>query len=367
MSTRSISVTFVLSLGLLASGAQAEVSYRVQGIALDALHGSTAFGINNLGWVVGQQNAGHGESAFLFRDGHLEELGRLDGRRAELALGINDAGQIVGRTVGEHAFLYDHGVMTDLSAWVAPGAAFNGISHRINQLGQATGVLGNTDENFAFISDGRTGQRIDFPAATNTIGIGINDRGQVAGTVQFTDEPRGRAFVFDGTRAELLPLLASGGKPLEARDINNAGQVTVNVEEPDGHFRAYLYSDGRYTLLNPGEGFAWALNHRGWAVGVAGFPFAGESHAYLYREGRTLDLISLLRPQDALRWTLTTAFDINERGQIVGQGLLQDGRFGAFIATPVSEPGSWALLLAGLVCVGTASRRRQAAAQAAVC
>lgn len=349
------------ALLLLAAGAQAaDTLYRVQSLGRADEFSSTAFGINEQGWVVGRRSLRDGLSAFFYRDGQFVDLGRLNGRRPHQALGINDAGQIVGEA-GNHGFLYDGGTMTDLSAWQGLGATYAGVGHDINQRGQATGVVSDGRNSFAFISDGVTGQRIAVPNSTITIGLGINERGQVAGTTQFVDEPRGRAFVFDGTQTQLLPLLADGSKPVVANDINNAGWMAVDVLGTDGSFRPYLYGDGQYTQLAGAGGMVSAINNQGWTVGSAGF------HALLYRDGQSLDLNTLLRPADAQRWSaLNVAFDINDRGQIVGHGYLANGRLAAFVATPVPEAGSWALMLGGLALVAGVARRRAAAPASSV-
>jgi len=85
---------------------------------------SQAFAINNAGLIVGRAYNSNPEDpaapmrAVTFnRDGTVQDLGTLGGATS-LAFALNEKGQIVGRsrTAGgqQHAFLYDHGVMKDL-------------------------------------------------------------------------------------------------------------------------------------------------------------------------------------------------------------------------------------------------------------
>ena len=75
-----------------------------------------------------------------------------------------------------------------------------------------------------------------------------------------------------------------------------------------------------------------------------------------------LNLNDLIRPQDAARWNLTTAADINDSGQILGTGYTPEGRLIMYLATPVPEAGTWAMLLLGSGMVVLTVRRRHRAA-----
>jgi probable HAF family extracellular repeat protein len=62
---------------------------------------SSAEGINNRGWVVGESDTGDGPHAFLWRKGQLTDLGTLLGFGFSSAAAVNDRGVIVGRSLSD--------------------------------------------------------------------------------------------------------------------------------------------------------------------------------------------------------------------------------------------------------------------------
>ncbi|MDZ5460515.1 DUF3466 family protein [Azohydromonas lata] len=148
---------------------------------------------------------------------------------------------------------------------------------------------------------------------------------------------------------------------VSAGAINNAGDV-VGTESFDGSSRVLLYSHGAVQAIEPiyagGSLSSYDINERGWIVGGLNQPIGGGSlqgNAYLYRDGTVHNLNDLLTPAARSDWQLIFATGINERGQVVGVGLT-NGRAVGFIATPVPEPASVTLMLAGLMTVAFAAR-----------
>jgi probable HAF family extracellular repeat protein len=137
----------------------------------------------------------------------------------------------------------------------------------------------------------------------------INDRGRIVGDSSLSGDTTSHAFLYKrGRMIDLLP----GPANSFATDINNRGEVvgTLGV-------RAFVYRRGRVTQISLGgpTSTAFGINDRGDVVGwselAAGRP--NVFHAFLYRDGRTIDLTPNL-PADRS----SIAHDINDRGVVVG-------------------------------------------------
>ncbi|HWY75950.1 MAG TPA: hypothetical protein VN281_10055 [Verrucomicrobiae bacterium] len=126
--------------------------------------------INNQGQIVGFANASgdlvNGQLAFKFRaflwtkDRGMRDLGTLPGDAISEALGINEAGQVVGVSYGPgfshpRAFLWQNDVMTDLNSLVPAGSTLTlQVAGDINDRGEITGAASdsNTKTNPAFLA-----------------------------------------------------------------------------------------------------------------------------------------------------------------------------------------------------------------------
>ena len=124
----------------------------------------TAQGINSLGQVVGASDlpgdttffAGPFSNvhAFLWQSGVITDLSTLPGDGMSFGAGINDKGQVVG--FGSRAFIWQDGVMTDINSLV-PGPPFSPLyllqALDINDRSQIVGVgLAISGELHAFLA-----------------------------------------------------------------------------------------------------------------------------------------------------------------------------------------------------------------------
>jgi len=104
--------------------------------------------------------------------------------------------------------------------------------------------------------------------------------------------------------------------------------------------------------LGGNSGNAAAINNRGQVVGYSSTSYSDPTeHAFIWDNGVMLDLNTLL-DASGTGWTLEYAEGINDRGQIVGNGISLSGLRHGFILTPVPEPSTWAILLIGFAGIG---------------
>jgi probable HAF family extracellular repeat protein len=194
---------------------------------------SEAFGINDAGQVVGRSDtAGGVYHAFITGpDGiGMRDLGTLGGGFSE-AFGINDAGQVVGESQG-HAFITGPDGMGMRVLGTLGGDSSNPVD--INDAGQVAGgswTAGGKPHAFITGPDGMAMRDIGALGDGGSIALGINDAGQVVGTF---DTAGGVNHVFitgpDGAGMIDLNSLVDvpGGVILtNAAGINNSGQVVA--------------------------------------------------------------------------------------------------------------------------------------------
>jgi probable HAF family extracellular repeat protein len=340
--------------------------YTVTNLGSFAGNVSEAFGLNDLGQVVGYSNTSTNSTfphphAFLYSKGTLTDLGTfgagqfLSGDQSH-AYGINNAGQIVGDSVvsvnngtflPSHAFLYAAGTMTDLGTLDSTlGAASQ--AYAINGTGQIAGdslTSNGLFHSFIYANGTMTNLGAGFPTRT-TNGFAINSNGVVAGTEVLTSPTGDPALFQNGTIQDL------GGTGGSAKGTNDLGQI---VGQSAGD--AFLDSGGVMTdlgrLANGTGSIAYDINNGGVIVG-SGMHTSFADTAFIYRNGVITNLNSLIDPTSG--WSLTEARAINDEGQIVGTGFF----FGverAYLLTPVPEPASLAIL--GMAATFFLTRRRR--------
>ena len=279
------------------------------------LPGAEALATNDSGTVVGLAGA----SAFIFANGGFATIGAP--ALGTWATAVNDAGQVAGfDTEGlgrSSAFLYQDGAFTPLGTL---GGEVS-IANAINAAGHVAGFA-------SLASDGG-----DWP-----------------------DPVRHATIYRDGRQHDLGTL---GGRVSEANDINDAGFAAGWSELADGFGeRPFLFAPGDNRLIDLGSlggvfGRANALNDAGTVVGLSdiGGPGGVDYHAFVYGAGGMLDLNLLVAALGD--WQLMTALDVNDAGQILAQACrngLDDCRAARLdLIVPVPEPGSWTMLVAGLL------------------
>ncbi|RJP61499.1 MAG: PEP-CTERM sorting domain-containing protein [Candidatus Auribacter fodinae] len=339
---------FILAVITLLYTAQNISAVEYHFVELGTLGGteSDARDINNSGRVVGSSYTVDAKfsHAFLYQSGIMTDLGVLPGGNSSYANGINDAGQIVGSSNTQNntaAFIYESGTMQNLTASMPD--IVHSFANQINNTGQIVGYVYSTTDWYAYIHE--SGILTDLGGnAFNA--YGINDFGQVVGVTTNTASQT-RGFVYDsGTITELGTL---GGNTSNAHGINNAGQIVGDAETSSGDFHAYLCVMGMLSDLGTlGGAYSSAndINESGQIVGLSEVA-PSDYHAFLYENGIMKDLNDFIDP--SLDFTALFAYSINDRGDIVGQGINSDGFRRGFVLYAVPEPATIILSLIGAV------------------
>jgi probable HAF family extracellular repeat protein len=174
--------------------------------------------------------------AFVWHDGHIEDIGDLGQEGAEV-YAINNLGQVVGwsETPGwTHAFLWDaENGMQDLGS-LGRGS----IASDINNLGQVAGYSGTgTNGQRAFLREAGNMLCIDTLGGESSTAASINDCGEVVGTWQLPGHTGISAFLWNRTdgMVDMNSLIApeSGYQIVQAFDINDEGYIVATAVGTD--------------------------------------------------------------------------------------------------------------------------------------
>jgi probable HAF family extracellular repeat protein len=105
------------------------------------------------------------------------------------------------------------------------------------------------------------------------------------------------------------------------------------------------------------KSFASAINNSGQVVGESDINFdnISERHAFLWENNVLYDLNELIDP--LLGYELQGAFDINNQGQIIAYGIVDD-EINGFLLTPVPIPATAWLFGSGLTTLLTYVRKK---------
>jgi probable HAF family extracellular repeat protein len=303
---------------------------------------STATAINDFGQVVGSSyDASYtSSSAFLYSNSSMQNLGTL-GRTYSLATGINDSGQISGwlhanTSDTNHAMSYSNGVMQDLGALsYSPNDLSYGYG--INAAGQIAGQTSTSSSlmHAAIFSNGGIQDLGTVGLDSNSSANAINTSGQVTGwSGQYLGQQK--AFLYSpGSGMTTLGTL--GGTNSVGYGINDSGMVTGQSDTAGGGSHAFLYtsSSGMSDLgtLGGTSSIGRGINNAGQVVGTSATATA-TNHAFLYTSGTMMDLNSLVPTGAGAAFSyLEDANAINNKGDIVGDGITTNGQTHAFLAT----------------------------------
>lgn len=295
--------------------------------------------VSERGQVVGTLNGMLTFTPFSWRDGEHQPLPpvvNMDPANPRVLVSFARAVDERGRVLGTRTDWADPETpRIDTVVWergevvaVAPDAT---VPEDLNERGEAavTLVAAGSDEAVAAVwRVGRGVRPLGTLGGARSWALAIDERGRVTGVSETAGGDR-HAFVWRGGR--MLDLGTLGGATSVVGDVlapgallqanvadlavNDRGDVVGTSETASGDLHAFLWRDGRMldlgTLGGP-TSRATAVNDRGQVAGYSETA-DGVTHAFLWEGGRMTDLGSLLG--DPVR---SWARDINDRGQVVG-------------------------------------------------
>jgi probable HAF family extracellular repeat protein len=324
---------------------------------------SHAWTLNNRGQVTGHADTSpdsgpRGFHAFLWTPstpngttGSMIDLGTLPGDLNSTGNGISDSGLAVGTSLPadmstSRAFIAGS-TMADLGG-------FGGAYADANDINAAGEVVGSSQDrnraDHAFlwvpVKPGATkGHMYDLgipTGAAGTVAYAINSGGAVAG-VYLDADYYAHAFVWrplaangtSGTMTAMVELPGATGS--DAQAINEGGLIAGSVELAGGS-HAFVYDTAMHdlgTLAGGHNSWAYGINSRGEIVGWGDTAVRANDHAFIYANGTMTDLNKLLSGSAKSSGViLTTAYGINDEGQIVGHATV-NGHAHGYLLTPI--------------------------------
>jgi probable HAF family extracellular repeat protein len=310
-------------------------SYSV--LDLGTLGGSSsfAFAVNNSGAVTGESliRGDSNDHAFLWTaSAGMQDLGTLGGDYS-VGAAINSLGNVAGDSDlpngTTHAFLWTAPAgMQDLGSLAGP----SGFSHAYgmedhNRVAGTSETPTNTKGDAVVWS----GPAINDLGSDKPYAYAINGRYQVAVTDvknAFVWTPTGGFWTLDsrsGTSGSIPRAINNYGM-LAGYDLDDIAGLPAAVVWNGIHIRGIGTLGGRTST-------AYALSDNCQAVGVSELSDLLTQHAFIWTpQSGMLDLNTLLPANSG--WELLSAYGINAKGQIVGQGITHS-RYHAYILTPM--------------------------------
>jgi probable HAF family extracellular repeat protein len=362
---------FLTIVFLFCAGAAWAGDYDIFDIGTFGGDSSRAYGINENGWVTGYAKNAEGYNRAFFWDGSLNDIGTLGGLSA-YGNAINDDGDIAGysstETSGQtRAFFWDKSASTNKMTNLGVFGGSTSKGSAINNNGWVAGesTYSSSANTYAFIWNGSSMSQLADLGVDKSNAYGMNGNGQVVGKVN-SGGGLAQAFLWNNNADPKALIIGTlGGSRGEARGINDNSLVVGTAQNEGENYHAFLWNNAAVeklkdlgTLYADVGSTAYSINNSGVIVGDS-VDESNRSLAFIFQNNQMVDLNEFL--PDGSGWILQSAQGINDKGQIVGWGLI-NGQVHAFILSPnvVPEPISCLLFaLGGAALAGARKRRRK--------
>jgi len=302
---------------------------------------ATATAINNAGQVVGYSTYAAGSTnmqAVTWNGTAITALDTLGGNYS-IATAINNIGQIAGWATEPGAGAYSAVVWNGTQVTTLAPPKSGSFAYGINDAGQVAGTIGTRATVWS------NGTTVTFGDTKHgSVARAINNAGQVGGQLAYgLLTGVYQATVWNGTTPTDL---YSGGMHADSAvyAINNAGVMVGQVPVASIYtYRPAVWIGGREVLLQAlPNGYiagAYAINNLNQVVGASNGSGNGLDHAVTWRGLTVIDLNSFLDADTvAAGWVLITAYGINDSGQIVGSAFNTVTKLGqGFLLTPTGQ------------------------------
>ena len=402
---KPLAVSMAIGLAALAAPAYS-MPYQVTDLGVlaswhDGFHPRS---ISNSGEVLAWRNFSYGEGTdwvyerpAVWSGGSWLIMPDISGRTGKdwsyFGDGINDLGQVAVtalRTAWDHGaavdgeeqgFIWD--TRTNTVTALNDPQSNNGYGNRsaisaINNQGTVAGAMGSTDTSLFRAMTWSNGTYTDMSAglmAGNSEAYLINGQGAVAGAIYDTVTDENLALFYRNGASISHFQLPQGNDGLDLMNMNDQGIVVFNVEgacDDNGCDRTgYIWNalTGETWTIPSTSGAPWGstangINNLGQVVGqgMDGDQYTDWDSGLLWDPVNGIQSLNELVAPAGPYW-IREGYDINDQGVILAIGAYHatpmEGRL--FLLTPVPEPETYALLLAGLGLVGFAARRRKQA------
>lgn len=245
---------------------------------------------------------------------------------------LNDLGQVVGVHQGR-GVLWQAGA----SPVILPQDWRTAFASDINNSGTMVGVWRGPMTEYGYDYTGFISRNGVMTPTDAVLGGDINEAGVVAGTAVGE-----KAMRWQNGVSEYL----SSSRYSWAYAINDQGWIVGATSGPEFYPFATLWRNGAEEQMWPG--YASGINNDGMAVG-----FSHDGKAMMWFDGQAHDLNALWDKTGWQGWELTHAFAVNNGGEILAEAknVAGNGGYQYVLLSPVPEPASALLLLAGLALV----------------